>query len=179
MTTADGTTDGTAATPAWAGSLPGWPTFARELAGTLAARSQYVLQGNSKDLHLVPGPDPAGAPRTLTLNELLWEALRPSNYQCLITYDPVHGIGVYPPGPEPIAQAKRLLGPRVIGTAPALPSLRPYLAAVAGVAPPTIGAQLANRLTGAVHRRQQDPPPPEHSTATATAGRRQPQRQPQ
>jgi AAA domain (Cdc48 subfamily)/C-terminal, D2-small domain, of ClpB protein len=158
MTTPDSAPAGA---PAWAGSLPGWPTFARELTGTLAARSQYVLQGNSRDLYLVPGADPAAAPRTLTLPELLWGALRPSNYQCLITYDPVHGIGVYPSGPEPIAQAKRLLGPKAIGSAPALPRLRPYLAEVAGVAPPKIGAQVRNRVAGAAHRHQQDQPPAE------------------
>ena len=38
----------------WPGRLAGWPTFARELAGTLAVRAQYVLHGNIRDLYLIP-----------------------------------------------------------------------------------------------------------------------------
>src|SRR5690348_2366752 len=97
------------ADPAWPGRLAGWPTFARELAGTLAARAQYVLHGNIRDLYLIPPPgaevisqpgpgrEPAeGRPEAVPLPELLWRALQPSGFQCLIRFDPVHGISVYP-----------------------------------------------------------------------------------
>ncbi len=149
----------------WPGSLPGWPAFIRELAGTLAARSEFVLQGNIRDIFLVPAAESAGAqsfaaqPRTtLALIEALWQSLRPSGYRCLITYDPVHGMGVYPPGPASLAEAERLLGPGVIGGAPTLGTLRCYLAAVAGVAPPAgDGQPPADRRRGDAAARRDRP----------------------
>ena len=42
---------------AWPGRLAGWPTFAREVAGTLAVRAQYVLHGNIRDLYLIPAAE--------------------------------------------------------------------------------------------------------------------------
>jgi energy-coupling factor transporter ATP-binding protein EcfA2 len=139
------------ADPAWPGRLAGWPTFARELAGTLAARAQYVLHGNIRDLYLIPPPGAealsqpgperertAGRPEPVPLPELLWRALQPSGFQCLIRFDRVHGISVYPSGEQAAAAAERLLGPGVAGTIPSLPALRRHLAAVAGTAPPAV-----------------------------------------
>ena len=135
----------------WPGRLAGWPTFARELAGTLAVRAQYVLHGNIRDLYLIPaagadaispsGPERGQAParpEPVPLLELLWRALRPSGYQCLIRFDPVHGISVYPEDEQAAAAAGQLLGQKGLGTLPALPALRRHLAAVAGTAPPAV-----------------------------------------
>jgi hypothetical protein len=42
--------------------LPGWPAFVRELDGTLAVHSQYVLRGNIRDRYPLPeAPDPTMA----------------------------------------------------------------------------------------------------------------------
>jgi hypothetical protein len=144
----------------WAGRLPGWPTFVQELAGTLAARSQYVLQGNIRDLFLVPPsgsdttqfprlhlpgePEPT-PPKWLSLIELLWLALRPSGYRCLIQYDLVHGISVYSPDQGSVGAAEQLLGKGAVGSAPTLATLRSYLAAIAGASPPARGDRAARR----------------------------------
>ena len=136
---------------AWPGRLAGWPTFAREVAGTLAVRAQYVLHGNIRDLYLIPaggadaispsGPEREQAPtrpEPVPLLELLWRTLRPSGYQCLIRFDPVHGISVYPGDEQATAAAVQLLGQKGLGTLPALPALRSHLAEVAGTAPPAV-----------------------------------------
>jgi hypothetical protein len=147
---------------AWPGRLAGWPTFARELAGTLAARSQYVLHGNIRDLYLIPPPgadaishsspdpeQPRGLPEPVPLPELLWRALRPSGYQCLIRFDPVHGVGVYPDEEQPAAAAAHLLGTGVLGSIPTLSALRRHLAAVAGTAPPAVDGPVGQDLPAA------------------------------
>src|SRR5215213_7578079 len=96
--------------------LPDFPPFAEELAGTLAVHSQYVLYGNVRDLYLLPEPHmhtPDGV-RPVPLLEVLWRALRPSGYRCLIVSDQVDGISVYPPGDKDAAfAAEQLLGKRM------------------------------------------------------------------
>ncbi|GIF06854.1 AAA family ATPase [Actinoplanes siamensis] len=124
--------------------LPGFPAFTQELAGTLAVHSQYVLHGNVRDLYLVPdtrGRAPGGV-RPTPLLEVLWQALHPSGYRCLIVSDQVDGITVYPPGdPAARAAAERLLGRRMIGRKQTLERLRTCMARVAGAAePPPIDA---------------------------------------
>ncbi|MEV6343263.1 AAA family ATPase [Actinoplanes sp. NPDC051851] len=121
--------------------LPGFPAFARELAGTLAVHSQFVLHGNLRDLYLVEPP--GGPARPVPMLQLLWAALEPRGYTCLVCYDPVDGITVYPPHPGATEAAQRLLGSRVIGRRPSLERLRTHLAKVTGVAeqaPPEGGA---------------------------------------
>ncbi|MGI5247123.1 AAA family ATPase [Dactylosporangium sp. CA-139066] len=114
--------------------LPGFPAPARELVGTLAVQSQYVLHGNVRDQFLVEPP--GGPARPMPLMRLLWEALQPSGYECLICYDPVDGITVYPKSPGATAAARKLLGQRAVGRRPSLERLRIHLGKVAGVAEP-------------------------------------------
>jgi MoxR-like ATPase len=118
-----------------------YPTFVRELEGTLAVHSQYVLYGNIRDNYLMPGP-PGGPPRVMKpLLDLLWEALRPSGYRCLLYTDQVHGLGVHPDLPEAREVATEALGDDVLGTAPPLLDLRRYLARVSGTAEPSHGGE--------------------------------------
>lgn len=113
--------------------LPGFPSFAQELAGTLAVHSQYVLYGNVRDLYLVPEPDTV---RPVQLLEVLWQALRPSGYECLIVSDQVDGISVYPATGDARAAAERILGRRMIGRKQSLERLRTCMARVVGAAEP-------------------------------------------
>ena len=124
--------------------LPGFPSFAQELAGTLAVHSQYVLYGNVRDLYLVPEtrrPTPDGV-RPVPLLEVLWQALRPSGYRCLIVSDQVDGVTVYPPDDRDArAAAEQILGRRMIGRKQTLERLRTCMARVAGATdPPPIDA---------------------------------------
>ncbi|MEO3788426.1 AAA family ATPase [Actinocorallia sp. B10E7] len=91
--------------------LPGWPTFVRELDGTLAVASQYILHGDTRDMFRIPAD--ADRPAMLvSLQDLIWRALRVSGYRCLIRYDLVDGISVYPETAEARAEAQRILGVR-------------------------------------------------------------------
>jgi hypothetical protein len=113
-------------------ALPGYPAFINEIAGTLSVQSQYVLHGNLRDYFLRERP---GEPKhLLELQPMLWEALQSRGYECLICYDPVDGVSVYPKSEQAQEAAKKLLGPRVIGRRPALERLRVHLAKVVGVA---------------------------------------------
>jgi len=113
--------------------LPGFPAFANELAGTLAVHSQFVLHGNLRDVFLMEPPGQIA--RAEPMLPLLWAALAPRGYTCLVCYDPVDGITVHPPPPQPTPTeaAQRLLGSRVIGRRPSLERLRTHLAKVVGV----------------------------------------------
>ena len=72
------------------------PAFVRELSATLAVHSHYVLHGNVRDRYLVRR---TGLPMALlSLRELLWEALAPSGFECLVTFDPVDGLTAFPFG---------------------------------------------------------------------------------
>lgn len=124
--------------------LPGFPSFTQELAGTLAVHSQYVLNGNIRDLYLVPErgrPTPDGV-RPVKMLEALWQALRPFGYQCLIVSDQVDGISVYPPHDNNArAAAEQILGRRMIGRKQTLERLRTCMARVVGATePPPIDA---------------------------------------
>ena len=112
--------------------LPGFPAFANELAGTLAVHGQYVLHGNIRDKFLLRPPGSAARPTAML--PLLWQALKPSGYECFVCYDPVDGITVFPED-DPAARraAEALLGNRAIGRRPSLERLRTHLARVVGV----------------------------------------------
>src|SRR5947209_877854 len=113
--------------------LPGCPAFVDELAGTLSVQSQFVLHGNLRDVFLLRPP---GAPsRPVSLVPLLWHALRERGYACLVCYDPVDGVTVYPQTAPAAAAAQSLLGSRVVGRRPSLEQLRVHLAKVVGVPP--------------------------------------------
>jgi hypothetical protein len=77
--------------------LPGFPAFVNELVGTLAVHAQYVLHGNIRDRYLVTLD--GDVKRPMRMLQLLWEALRRSGCECLICYDPVDGVTVFPPVP--------------------------------------------------------------------------------
>jgi|GEM_PF-138089 len=116
-----------------------WPAFLRELDSTLAVHSQYILYGNIGDVHLPPvvpaAPGLPAAPATglpLPLIEMLWERLRPSGYQCLVTFDAVHGIDVFPATPAARAVAEGMLGPGMVGSEPSTERLQDLMAAVCG-----------------------------------------------
>ncbi|ACY96696.1 MULTISPECIES: AAA family ATPase [Thermomonospora] len=122
--------------PTLGGRLQGWPAFIRELDATLSVHSQYVLSGNLYDSFLAPPPPEGGPARLLPLRDLLWEALRSSGYSCLVIYDPVDGLLVYPDtedeiGAEAAAAAERLVGKLKPDERPSLEALTRHLAAVA------------------------------------------------
>ena len=124
--------------------LPGFPSFAQELAGTLAVHSQYVLHGNIRDLYLVPehtGRAVDGR-RPVPMLEALWLALRPSGYRCLIVSDQVDGITVYPPNDEDArTAAEQILERHMLERKQTLERLRSCMARVVGAAePPPVDA---------------------------------------
>src|SRR5437016_3689809 len=123
--------------------VPEFPSFAQEFAGTLAAHAQYVLYGNIRDLYMIPETaraTPDGV-RPVRLLEVLWQALRPSGYRCLIVSDQVDGITVYPQEADARAAAEQILGRRMIGRKQTLERLRTCMARVVGTAePPPIDA---------------------------------------
>ncbi|GAA3199756.1 AAA family ATPase [Actinocorallia longicatena] len=105
----------------------GWPPFIRELDATLSVHSQYVLSGNLYDSHLFPNGDGMAL---LPLRDMLWEALNASGISCLLIYDPVDGLRVFPEGDEEAeAAAKKLLGK--FDAKPSLEGLTRHLAAIA------------------------------------------------
>ncbi|WP_018610704.1 AAA family ATPase [Uliginosibacterium gangwonense] len=81
------------------------PRWLADLERLLAIRSQYVISGNIRDSFLVPQP---GGPVLLPLLRALWETLKAQGYRCLLVYDPVDGLRVYPNEAEPKALAERL-----------------------------------------------------------------------
>ncbi|MFI0486622.1 AAA family ATPase [Actinomadura sp. 9N215] len=113
--------------------LAGWPTFSRELEGTLAVHSQYILHGNIRDLYLIPPDDPSGAKgrgtRLESVATVLWEGLRRSGYQCLLRFDMVDGLSVHSKDQEDAA--RRLLGDKgALDSKPSLDKLRTHLSSV-------------------------------------------------
>ncbi|MGP4023796.1 AAA family ATPase [Actinomadura sp. 3N407] len=121
--------------PTLGGRLQGWPPFIRELDATLSVHSQYVLSGNLHDSFLAP-PLEGGAARLLPLRGLLWETLRSSGASCMVVYDPVDGLQVYPGGgdvgaDEAAQSAEQLLGKIKSDDKPSLEGLTRHLASVA------------------------------------------------
>ncbi|SFN95448.1 MULTISPECIES: AAA family ATPase [Actinomadura] len=118
--------------PTLGGRLQGWPPFIRELDATLSVHSQYVLSGNLYDSFLAPPTEGGGPARLLPLRGLLWETLRSSGASCMVVYDPVDGVQVYPEGSDEAAQAaETLIGKIKADEKPSLEGLTRHLAAVA------------------------------------------------
>ncbi|MGH3913834.1 MAG: AAA family ATPase [Pseudonocardiaceae bacterium] len=111
------------------------PAFVRELATTLPVHAQYVLHGNLRDVFLLgsagDGHQVAGErAQFVTLPELLWRTLAPSGYECLVTFDPVAGLGAYPPSAQAVASG--ILGAKIGGeAAPSLEKLCRHLHTIA------------------------------------------------
>ena len=74
--------------------LPRFPGWLREVDGTLAVASQFVLAGNIHDKHLVP--DPARGERQRPTLDALWQCLQLSDYEALVVYDPVDRLRILP-----------------------------------------------------------------------------------
>ncbi len=113
------------------GRLAGWPAFLRELDTTLSVHSQYVLSGNLYDSFLLPSPVPGAPAQLLPLHDALWEVLSPSGYGCLLVYDPVDGLKVFPEDDQDAtAVAERLIGKKAKDK-PSLEALAKLMSAVA------------------------------------------------
>jgi ATP-dependent Clp protease ATP-binding subunit ClpB len=117
--------------PTLGGRLTGWPAFVRELDATLSVHSQYILSGNLYDTFLVQGDEAA---TLMPLHDLLWEALHASGFACLLVYDPVDGLRVFPDTDDEIgdaatAAARTLLGDLKDGK-PSLETLAKHLTSV-------------------------------------------------
>jgi hypothetical protein len=108
--------------------LAEFPVFATELAHTLSVHSQFVLHGSLRDLYLRRGTN--GQIATEPLRDLLWAALQARGYRCLICYDPVEGLTVFPP--EARAAAATLIGNRPLNKRPSLEQLRVHLTKIVG-----------------------------------------------
>lgn len=87
------------------------PRWVQDLERLLAIRSQFIISGNIRDSFLVPLS--GGMPALVPLLRALWESLRTQGYRCLLVYDPVDGIRVYPNENEPRALAERLFDLRL------------------------------------------------------------------
>ncbi|GAB2878344.1 AAA family ATPase [Uliginosibacterium flavum] len=81
------------------------PRWLSDLQRLLAIRSQFVISGNIRDSFLVPL---AGSPSLVPLLRALWEKLKAQGYRCLLVYDPVDGLRVYPNEVESRELAERL-----------------------------------------------------------------------
>jgi ATP-dependent Clp protease ATP-binding subunit ClpB len=73
-----------------------WPAWIREFESTLAVHSQYVFHGNIRDRYIVPSSAAKLKLKLMSFTGVLWEVLRSNGYECLVTYDTVDGISVYP-----------------------------------------------------------------------------------
>jgi ATP-dependent Clp protease ATP-binding subunit ClpB len=105
----------------------GWPSFIRELDATLSVHSQYVLSGNLYDSFLFPAENGIAL---LPLRDLLWDALQASGISCLLVYDPVDGLRVFPEDDDDAdAAAAKLLGK--FDAKPSLEALTKHLTALA------------------------------------------------
>jgi hypothetical protein len=131
-------------------NVPEWPAFLREIDGTLAATSQYVLHGAIRDRVLRRTPT---GPELLDLQDALWMMFARSGYSCLIWYDHVHGITAYPNWSPHREAAERLLGRETLGSWPQLSDLRTVLATAVGTAPPTGPGQTTGQPAGATATR--------------------------
>ncbi len=81
------------------------PRWLADLSRLLAIRSQFVISGNIRDSFL----QPIGASAALVpLTRALWETLKAQGFRCLLIFDPIDGLRVYPNEAEPRKLAERL-----------------------------------------------------------------------
>ncbi|MEO5873672.1 MAG: ATP-dependent Clp protease ATP-binding subunit, partial [Streptosporangiaceae bacterium] len=128
--------------PTLGGRLMGWPSFIRELDATLSVHSQYVLSGNLYDSFLFPGENGLAL---LPLRDLIWDALQASGISCLLVYDPVDGLRVFPEDDDEAAAAAA----KLLGTFDAKPSLETLTRHLAALARPTEQVRAAFLIEGA------------------------------
>jgi len=70
----------------------GSPKWLDDITATLGVHSQYVVWGNVRDLHLMPGPN---GPAPADTVRVLAEALQGHGIPLVLVHDPVTGIDVY------------------------------------------------------------------------------------
>jgi hypothetical protein len=90
------------------GAAPALAPVARwlqDVARLLPIRSQFVLSGNIRDSFL---SHVAGSVAMVPLLRALWESLKQQDYRCLLVFDPVDGVRVYPDDPAARELAERL-----------------------------------------------------------------------
>ncbi len=76
------------------------PRWLLDLNRSLAVRSQFAISGNIRDVFPVQGDE------GVTFNPIiptLWESLSRRGYDCLLIYDRIDGMRVYPPGRTSVA----------------------------------------------------------------------------
>lgn len=73
-----------------AAKVPRWIT---DLTRLLAIRSQFIVSGNIRDSFVLSLPE---CPTLIPFLRTVWEALKSQGITCLLVYDPVSGIRVYP-----------------------------------------------------------------------------------
>ena len=109
-----------------------WPRWLRDLDQSLPVRSQFVLTGNIRDIHLMPDAVGTADVRPVPLLDCLWTVFSRSGYEFLAVYDPVDGINIHPREPDALTAGSDVLGmpldqgPRAVS----LDGLRSALAAV-------------------------------------------------
>ncbi|MCG9478513.1 MAG: AAA family ATPase [Actinomycetia bacterium] len=99
------------------------PRWLREIDGSLAVTSQFILTGNVRDSFLISGEASAQPARLL---EALWQVLKESGFQTLLVYDIVDGLRCYPSvelDPKAHEVAESLVG-NAIGTQLSIERLR-------------------------------------------------------
>lgn len=90
------------------------PAWLRELDGSLGTNSQFVVSGNIRDQVL--NCDQHGHPRLeASVIDALWTRLSASGCQCLLVYDLVDGLSVFPDEQEAHEAAHAVLGRSVTG----------------------------------------------------------------
>lgn len=72
------------------------PRWARDIDESLAVRSQFVLWGNIRDVFPL---ETSGETLLVPVRECLWRTLSRSGYECLVVYDPIDGLSVFPHDP--------------------------------------------------------------------------------
>lgn len=69
------------------------PRWIADLTRLLAIRSQFIISGNIRDSFVLSLPE---CPTLIPFLRAAWEALKGQGFTCLLVYDPVVGIRVYP-----------------------------------------------------------------------------------
>ena len=89
--------------------LGGFPGWLREIDWNLPVAAQFVVSGNIRDYHLVPGPD--GSAQLATTLNALWLCLTQSDFEGMFVYDPVDFLQVHPETSEAAATLNEVFPP--------------------------------------------------------------------
>lgn len=89
------------------------PKWVGDIASTLGVHSQYVMWGNVRDLHLVPGPN---GPVPVDTVKVLTQVLNDRGIPLVLVHDPVTGVDVI--GDESLRAAASELTGLALGSGP-------------------------------------------------------------